>query len=401
MAGSRSQIVRHLLASGQIAVALVLLISAGLLVRSFLRLRSAAPGFDAHGVLTAGLTLPAARYKTDASRVQFFQELLANLRHLPGVNHTALVTPLPLSGDFDTTAIDIAGKIVNAGERSSPDRYVVTPDYFAAVRIPLLQGRLFDQRDDASHKNVAVISQTAARVLFPGESPMGKKIRAGAASIDWGHSPYREIVGIVGDVEQYGLGLPSRPQIYTPYAQYADAYVTLILRSSTDPAMLAGPLRRAVLVADAEQPIYDVIPFESLVEDSIAARRFSIWILAGFAVGALALAAIGIYGVISYNVALRRQEFGIRMALGARPVDISKGTVTSGLPMIVSGVVAGLGGAFVARKMLTSFLFGISSTDPFSFIWIPLSMVLVALGASYFPARRAAKTEPLQALKYE
>lgn len=401
VAGNQSQIVRDLLVAGQIAVALILLISAGLLTRSFLRLRTANPGFDAHGVLTAGLNLPSARYKTDASRVEFVERLMPNLRRLPGVNHAALVTPLPLSGDFDTTGIEILGKMIPAGERSSPDRYVVTPEYFAAVRIPLRQGRLFNQRDDASHKDVAVISQTAARLLFPGESPIGKNIRAGSASGDWDHSPYREVVGIVGDVEQYGLGLPSRPQIYMPYAQYADGYVTLILRTAGDPAALAAPLRRAVLGTDAEQPIYDVIPFESLVGDSIAARRFSTWILVSFAAGALALAAIGIYGVISYNVARRRQEFGIRMALGARRVDIAREAVAAGVPMIFAGVVLGLGGAFAARKMLDSFLFGISSMDLASFVGVPLGVVLIALAACYFPARHAAQIEPLEALKYE
>jgi putative ABC transport system permease protein len=246
-----------------------------------------------------------------------------------------------------------------------------------------------------------VISQTAARVLFPGTSPIGKKIRAGAASLDWNHSPYREIVGVVGDVEQYGLGLPSRPQIYMPHAQYADGYVTLVLRSAGDPASLAEALRRTVLAADAEQPIYDVIPFESLVEDTIAGRRFSIWILGGFALGALALAAIGIYGVISYSVARRRQEFGIRMALGARPLDVSKEAVAAGVPMILAGTVLGLGGGFAARKLLDSFLFGISSTDLASFLWIPLGMIVIAFAACYLPARRAAQLEPTEALKYE
>ncbi len=401
VAGNRRQTLRHLLAAGQIAIALMLLISAGLLTRSFLRLQAVNPGFDAHGVLTAGLTLPRTRYKTDASRVAFFQALLPNLRRLPGVTHAALVTPLPLSGDFDTTQIEIRGKVTAADELSSPDRYVVTPDYFSAVKIPLLRGRLFNQRDDASHKYVVVISQTAARILFPGESPIGKKIRAGSAGGDWDHSPFREVVGVVGDVEQYGLGLPSRPQIYMPHAQFADGYVTLILRTAGDPATLAEPLRRAVLAADAEQPIYEVIPFDSLVEGSIATRRFSIWILGGFALGALALAAIGVYGVIAYGVARRRQEFGIRLALGARPVDVSREAVAAGLPMILAGTLLGLAGAFAARKLLASFLFGVSSTDLASFLGVSLGMLVIALAACYLPARRAGQIEPVEALKYE
>ncbi len=398
--GNRAKTLRQLLAAGQIAMALVLLISAGLLTRSFLRLQSVNPGFDPHGVLTAGLTLPSARYKTGASRVQFFKRLLANLRTLPGVTHAALVTPLPMSGDFDTTAIEIRGRLTVAGE-PYPDRYIVTPDYFAAVKIPLIQGRLFEERDDAAHKNVAIVSQTAARTLWPGESPIGKKIRAGSESGDVDHSPYREIVGVVGDVAQYGLGLPSRPQIYMPHAQYADGFVTLILRTSGDPAALAQPLRRAVLAADAEQPVYDVIPFESLVEESIAARRFAIWILGSFALGALLLAAVGIYGVVSYSVAQRKQEFGIRMALGARPVDVVREALATGVPMILAGTLVGLGAAFAARKLLASFLFGITSTDLASFVGVPLGLFIVALAACYLPARRAAEIEPIEALKYE
>lgn len=401
VAGSRRQILRPLLAAGQIAIALILLTSAGLLTHSFLRLRAVNPGFDAHGVLTAGLTLPSARYKTDSSRVQFFENLLPNLRRLPEVTQAALVTPLPLSGDFDTTAMEIQGKVIPAGERSSPDRYVVTPDYFSAVKIPLLEGRLLNRHDDESHTDVAVISQTAERVLFPGESPIGKKIRAGSASGDWDHSPFREIVGVVGDVKQYSLGQPTRPQLYMPYAQFADSYITVILRTTGDPALLAEPLRRAVLAADAEQPIYDVIPFDALVDDSVAARRFAVWILGSFAISSLVLATIGIYGVISYGVAQRRQEFGIRMALGALPIDVSKEAVASGVPMILAGILLGLAGALAIRKMLVGFLFGISSTDLDSFLGVPLGIAVIALAASYLPARRASKIEPLEALKHE
>jgi putative ABC transport system permease protein len=401
VAGNRKPILRPLLAAGQIAIALTLLIAAGLLTRSFLRLRALNPGFDAHGVLTAGITLPSARYETESSRIEFFESLLPNLRRLPGVSRAALVTPLPLSGDFDTTKVGIRGRVVAAGDLSSPDRYVVTPDYFDAVKIPLLQGRLFDQRDDASHTYIALISQTAARVLFRGESPIGKKIRAGAASVDWDHSPYREIVGVVADVEQYSLGQPARPQIYMPYAQYADSYVTLVLRTAGDPAMLAEPLRHAILFADAEQPVYDVIPFDSLVEGSMAARRFSIWILGGFAVGALMLAVVGIYGVISYGVAQRRQEFGIRMALGACPADISRQAVVSGVPMIFSGILLGLGGAVAIRSLVASFLFQVSSTDIESFLAISAGVLLVAFAASYLPARRVSRISPLEALKHE
>ncbi|HEX4229785.1 MAG TPA: ABC transporter permease [Bryobacteraceae bacterium] len=402
IAGDRRQILRRLLGMGQIAIALVLLISAGLLTDSFLRLRAVSPGFDPRQVLTAGVTLPSMRYPTDANRAVFFEQLLERLRTIPGVSQAALVTPLPMSGDFDTTLIEIPGRSIADEERNSPDRYVVSPDYFAMLKIPLLQGRLFDDHDDAAHKDVALISQTAARVLWPGESPIGKKVRAGSASGDFYRSPYREIVGVVGDVAQYGLGLPSRPQIYMPHAQFADRFVTLLLRAkNTDPISLAAPLRRAVLAADAEQPIYDVIPFQSLVDGSLAARRFAVWMLIAFALGALALAASGIYGVISYTVAQRTQEFGIRMALGASPSNVLRDALAMGVPMIVSGIIAGLLGSFAASRFLHAFLFGASSIDLSSFAGVPVGMILVALAACYVPARRAAKMEPLLALRQE
>ena len=402
VAGDRKQTLRRLLAVGQIAVALVLLVSAGLLTRSFLRLRAINPGFDAHQILTAGVAIPSVRYPTDASHVEFYRRLLSKLRLIPGVAQAALVTPLAMSGDFDRTMIDIQGHSIPAGERESPDRYIVSPDYFAMLKIPLLQGRLFDDRDDADHKNVALVSQTAARVFWPGESPIGKKIRAGSLSGDYDKWPFREIVGVVGDVAQYGLGEPPTAQIYMPHAQYAARFVTLLLRSKDeDPTALTEPLRRAVLSEDPEQPIYDVVPFESLIEGSLAARRFAVWILGIFALGALVLAASGIYGIISYTVAQRTQEFGIRMALGATPANVLHESLAIGIPMIATGVLIGLAGSLVANKFLSAFLFGAHSVDLLSFAEVSLGMIVTALLACYLPARRAAKLEPLLALRQE
>jgi hypothetical protein len=347
--------------------------------------------------LKAGVTIGQAQ-----AELNVLCRRMKRLRRIPGIGEAALVAPLPMSGDFDRTLIEIPGEPIAAGERDSPDRYVVTPDYFALVKIPLLQGRLFNESDNADHRNVALINQTAARVFWPGESPIGKRFRAGSASGDFDHWPYREIVGVVGDVAQNGLGLPPRPQIYMPHAQYADRFVTLLVRAkNSDPLTLAEPLRRAVLTADAEQPIYDVIPFQSLVDGSIAAGRFAIWILGAFALGALLLAATGIYGIVSYTVAQRAREFGIRMALGASPLNVLQESLTTGVSMIMPRVILGVGGAFAARTFLSSFLFGAGSIDLASFAGVPLGMIIVAVAACYLPARRAAKADPLRALRQE
>ena len=399
--GDQRNGLRMLLAAGQIAIALVLLVGAGLLGRSFMRLRAVNPGFDPRGVLAASVSLPTLRYPDDASVSRFFDRALAGLRNLPGVHEAAIVSVVPMSGDFDRTGFEIAGEKFGPGEMASPDRYVVSPEYFDMLRIPLRTGRRFNPRDDANHAPVCVISETAARLWFAGESPIGKKIRAGSASGFFDTSPFRAVAGVVGDVAQYGLGLPATPQIYMPHAQFSRRYETLMVRTDGDPNALAAPLRKAVLAADPEQPVYNVKPLEAIVDNSIAARRLGLWLLGVFAFGALALASVGIYGVVSYSVAQRTSEFGIRMALGARPSDILRQAVGGSLPMIAGGLAAGIVGSFLCAKLLAGFLFGVSATDASTFAALPILLGLVALGACYVPARRAAKTDPLKALHYE
>jgi len=277
----------------------------------------------------------------------------------------------------------------------------VSPDYFRALQVPLRQGRYFTARDDASHTFVCVISQTAARIWFPGESPLGKKIRAGQPDGSFDDSPFREVVGVAADVAQYGLGLPATPQIYMPHAQFASRFMTLLARTSGDANSLAPALRSAVLAADAEQPVYNVAPLEELVSNSIATRRLGLWLLGVFAFGALTLASIGIYGVVSYSVTQRASEFGIRMALGATSADILRQAIGSTVPTIAAGLLAGLAGSFAASKLMAGFLFGISARDGLTFASLPLFLAAVALVASYIPARRAASVDPMTALKYE
>jgi putative ABC transport system permease protein len=399
--GDHRHLLRQTLAACQIALALVLLVSAGLLGQSFLRLRGLNPGFDPHGVLSASVALPSAHYSSEASVRQFFDRALANLRMLPGVRDAAIASVVPMTGDFDRTGFEIQGKSFGAGEQESPDRYIVSPAYLAVTHIPLRAGRWFDSTDDADHSPVCVISETAARRWFGSESPLGHKIRAGAESGEFDKSPFREVVGVVGDVAQYGLRLPATPQIYMPHAQYSSRYLTFLVRTDGDPAALGPALQKAVFAADSELPVYDVSPLEGLVSNTISSRRLGLWVLAVFALGALALAVVGIYGVVSYSVSQRTSEFGIRLALGARPADIRRQALGDSVPMIAGGVTIGIFASAAAAWLLGGFLFGVRASDALTFAALPLLLAAAALAACYFPANRAAKSDPLAALRFE
>lgn len=401
VAGDGHNRLRQLLAAGQIALALMLLVAAGLLGRSFLRLRSVNPGFEPRGVMTASVALPRARYGSPGDIGSFFDRTFANLHDTPGVQTQAVVSVIPLTADFDRTGYAIEGRPTRPGEQILPDRYIVSADYFQTLRIALRQGRYFTARDDSSHPFVCVISETAARLWFPGESPMGKKIRAGQADGAFDASPYREVVGVAADIAQYGLGQPSTPQIYMPHAQFPARFMSLLVRTSGSAASLGPAIRSAVTAADAEQPVYGVLPLEEIVASSIATRRVGLWLLGVFAFGALTLAAIGIYGVVSYSVTQRAPEFGIRMALGATPADILRQAVGSTVPMVAAGLLAGLAGSFAVSKLMEGFLFGIGATDALTFASLPLFLAAIAFGASYVPARRAAALDPISALKQE
>lgn len=401
VAGDQRHYLRELLAASQIALALLLLVSAGLLARSFLRLRAFDPGFEPRNVLSASVALPGVRYPSEPAVIQFFDRALRQVRALPGVREAAIASVVPMSGDFDRTGLVIYGQNHERGELTLPDRYIVSPEYFRTLRIPLRQGRLFDAHDAAGQTPVCIISETAARQWFPGASPLGQKVRAGSASGDFDHSPFREVVGVVGDIAQYGLGLPRTPQIYMPYTQFPRRFESFVVRTQADPAALGPALQQAVFAADPEQPIYDIVPLEHLVSNSIAARRLGLWLLAIFAAGALALAALGIYGVVSYSVVQRTAEFGIRVALGAQPGDILRQAFLRSARMIGAGLLAGLAASLAISKVLAGFLYGIQATDAATFSVLPLFLALVAAAACYLPARRATKLDPLVALRHE
>jgi putative ABC transport system permease protein len=401
ISGDRRNVLRGFLVAAQVALALVLLVSAGLLGKSFLRLRSVTPGFDPQGVLAASVALPEPKYPKDAAVVHFYARVLAKIASAPRVEAASAVSVVPMSGDFDTTAFSIFGKISRDADERGPDRYIVTPQYFQTLRIPLRQGRLFDARDDENHTFVCMINETAARNWFPGESPLGQKIRAGQLSGSFEQAPFRQVVGVVGDVAQYGLGLPHTPQIYMPHAQFPARYMSFMVRTNGDRAALAGSVRKAVFEIDPEQPVYDVKPFESIVSNTIAARRLGLWLIVAFALAALSLATVGIYGVVSYSVAQRTAEFGIRLALGAQPGNIVAAALRASAPMIAAGLAIGILVALGASQLLARFLFAVDPRDAFTFSALPVFLACVAAAACYVPARRAASVDASAALRQE
>ena len=400
IAADRRNGMRQFLAALQLALALVLLIATALLGKTFLRLRAVNPGFDPQGVMSAAVALPSAKYRTEAATAEGVRHILDELASVPGVRTAAAVSVVPLSGDFDTTGFAIQGRPERSENQKGPDRYIVSPDYLRTLRIPLRQGRFFSIRDDGEHAPVCVISETAARLWFPGESPLGKKIRAGGTG-NFDKSPFREVVGVVGDVAQYGLGLAPTPQIYMPHAQFASHYLTLMVRTDGDPAAIAGAVRKAVAAADSEQPVYNVAPLEEIVANTLAARRVGLWLVAAFGLAALLLASAGTYGVMSYSVACRRFEFGVRIALGARSADVVRHAMADPLRMTVAGLASGVLGSLAASKLISSFLFGVDAVDADIYVFVTLFLAVVALGSCYWPARRATGVDPVTVLRSE
>jgi putative ABC transport system permease protein len=346
------------------------------------------------------MSVPAigAGYRQDKQVVDFYLNLLDRVKALPGVEAAGIVSNLPFSGSYDTSSFHIEAKpLENPAEAPSAQRYGITPDYLRAMSIPLLRGRQFNEQDDANAPLVALINETAAKRNWPNEDPIGKRIRLGSVEKD----PLRTIVGIVGDVSHHGLDDRPQMQAYVPHAQWIDSYMTLVVRTSIDPASLAAAVRSEIRAMDGSAPVYDVTTMRQKVSSSLAQRRFTLALLSVFAAIALLMAAIGIYGVISYAVVQRTHEIGIRVALGAQTVDVMKLIVGQGMILAAAGVLIGLVGALGLTRLMEGLLFGVSATDPLTFAAISLLLVLVAMLACYIPARRAAKVDPMVALRCE
>jgi putative ABC transport system permease protein len=396
--GTRSNRLRSAFVVTEIALALVLLVGAGLLVRSFNRLQSVDPGFNPNNVLTMRISLPTRKYDTDRKRIDFFRQAVEQIKALPGVEAAGATNYLPFAGPHSGTIVEIEGRPkLPPGQELQTGACVTDANYFGAMQIPLKSGRLFTEQEATEMRHVVVINEAFARKNFPGEDPLGKRV---TIYMKEDNVP-TEIIGIVGDHKHMGLDSEIEPMSYWPHPEQAFPFMTFVIRTQGDPASIAPAARNVIQTLDGEQPLADVRTLESLLADSVARARFNTLLLTVFAVVALILAAVGIYGVMSYAVTQRTHEIGIRMALGARTSNVLALVVKEGMTLAVVGVAVGLAASFALTRIMASLLYGVSTTDTLTFSLIPFVLASVALLACYIPALRATKVDPMIALRYE
>jgi putative ABC transport system permease protein len=394
---------RALLVVTEMALAVLLVIGAGLTIRSFMNLQRIDPGFDARNALTLRLSLPAARYGSVESVAGFYRTLADQVRQMAGVKAAGFVRELPLATEIGDTGMQIDGKPTPPNEPGrSADWQVVTPGYFEAMRERLVRGRLLDAGDGPDAPPVIAINETLAREYFPNEDPLGQRIRIGGPT-----TPWRTIVGVIGDVHHNSLTTPVKRKWFVPHEQWGNLFggprrsMTLVVRSAGDPRALTAPITRAVHQLDPDLPVTKVQTMAEVLAVATQEQRFTMALMAGFALLALALAAVGIYGVIAYSVSQRTREIGIRLALGAEVGSVRALVLREGMVPASLGIAAGLGAALVLTRFLSSVLYGVAPVDPVVFAVIPLLLVCVAAVAVLIPAVRAGRVEPLEALRAE
>ncbi|HEX8144123.1 MAG TPA: ABC transporter permease [Pyrinomonadaceae bacterium] len=390
---------RGLLVVSEVALALVLLIGAGLLLKSFGRLLAVDPGFNAENVLTMRMSLPPSRYTGPQERVNFYGQLLEGVKALPGVEAASITTALPLSGvnfggpfSIEGRPLDMSGKPPHAYVRT------VAPDYFKVMGIAFIKGRDFGAVDTDKSQPVVIINEAFARGFFNNGEAIGQRIKIGAPGSP---RPWMLVAGVVRDVKSDGLDAEATPEMYMPYSQDIVSAMTLVIRTRSDPASSVAAVRHALQAVDKDQPVYNIRTMEQLLGESVAQRRLNMLMLGAFALLALLLATTGIFALMAYTVAQRTREIGIRMALGAQKSDILKLVFRQAMSLTVLGLCLGLAAAFALTRLMTSMLFGVSATDPQTFIGIALLLTVVSLVACYIPARRAMKVDPTIALRYE
>jgi putative ABC transport system permease protein len=393
------QSVRSALVVLETTLALVLLVGSGLLLKSFLRLQTVDPGFQYKNIATASVSLPRSKYSTDPQKIQFFDQVLERLQSLPGVREAAVASGNPMEGS--NLSFSFATKELEAlspADQPSAGYYVVSPSYFHTLGIPLLVGRYFARGDSGGSPRVAIISQAVAQRFFHDKSPIGQTIKIGVGAAE---PVSREIVGVVGDVKDDGLGEPATMTVYEPYTQVGWDFMNFYLRGDGDPSQMAATLRSQVALVDKDQPVADISTGEQWMSEAVAQPQLRTLLLSLFAALALVLASLGIYGVMSNSVAQRTHEIGVRMALGAGQSSVLRLVLSHGMRLTLLGIALGTAGAFALTRLMKSFLFHVTPTDPATFAEVALFLFLVALLASYIPARRATQVDPLVALRYE
>ena len=400
-AGEGKGRVRNALIMAEVAIALVLLISAGLLIQSFARLGRVQPGLRTERLLTARVGLPDVAYPKNENIIAFFDQFMPRVRAIPGVESASAILPLPLSGSNMVTSFDIEESPLPEGQRAGAPVRIIATDYFKTAGIPVRQGRVFDDRDRWESAPVVIVNERFAQKYFPGQNVVGKRIKPGFAADETGEK-MREIVGVVGNVKHLSLKNEDSPEMYLPHPQMPFQVMSIVIRTKvSDPSAITNSLRKELAAMDRTIPLTSVRVFEEYISRSLARPRFNTLLLSIFAGTALVLTAIGIYGVLAYSVAQRTSEIGIRIALGAGKSSIFRLIVGQAMALVGISLVLGVAGAFAATRLLSSLLFGISATDPLTFAMSAVLLLLVALVACWLPALRATKIDPTVALRSE
>ncbi len=396
--GASSTRVRKMLVVCEMALAVVLLVGAGLLIRSYQRISVVNPGFSPDHVITFTVALPEQQYKTSEAAGRFMRDLVAKVAAHPGVEHAAGVYGLPLDDTFGASSSFTRTGETDSADSPSAGMRIVTPGYFATLKIPLKSGRVFDEHDDENGPEVVAINEEAARRYWPGVNPLGQQLHLGVRLAE-ARSGTKTIVAVVGDVKSSRLDATAAPEVYVPYAQHPVDSLTIAVRTAGGPAGFVPTARADLASLDRNLPLAGIRTMDEVIGRSIAERRFTMLLLATFAVVAVLLAAIGVYGVLAYLVSQRTQEIGVRLAIGAAPADVVGLFVREGAMLMAIGVACGIGGALLVTRALSTLLFGVTTTDPITFATVAGTLIVVALLASYVPARRAARVDPMTALR--